>query len=92
MDCVNGTLVNHRLLTSRTWDWTSLRNFLVMETSKSMVTRQEVLAAPHTSKLVIFDRTKVRACLWIYESEVSTRYLMEHYFLFVGKHQTVIFG
>ena len=59
-DCVNGTLVGHRLLTSQSWDWTNMRNLLVKETSKSVMNRQEVMAAPHTSKLVIFDRTKVR--------------------------------
>ena len=57
MDCVNGTLLSHRQLTARAWDWT-----LVRQTLASGDKRTELAGsgAPHTSKLVIFNRTKVR--------------------------------
>ena len=41
-------------MTARAWDWTSVRQALVTGDK-----RTEMAGAPHTSKLVIFNRTKV---------------------------------
>ena len=56
MDCVNGTLLSHRQLTSKAWDWARVRQTLVTEDKRTELTGA---GAPHTSKLVIFNRTKV---------------------------------
>ena len=57
LDCVNGTLLSHRQLTARAWDWARVRQALVTEDKKR--TELAGAGAPHTSKLVIFNRTKV---------------------------------
>ena len=57
---VNITNSKH-VVTSLTgsWDWTSIRRTLLTENNKPGHKRQDLMVAPHTSKLVIFDRTKV---------------------------------
>ena len=56
LDCVNGTLLSHRQLTARAWDWARVRQALVTGDKRTELAGAE---APHTSKLVIFNRTKV---------------------------------
>ena len=59
LDCVNGTMMSRHTLTSNTWDWTSLRKHLITENNKPPSKRQNLAVAPHTSELIIFDKTKV---------------------------------
>ena len=56
LDCVNGTLLSHRQLTARAWDWARVRQALVTGDKRTELAGD---GAPHTSKLVIFNRTKV---------------------------------
>ena len=62
LDCVNGSLVSHHMLTSQTWDWATMRKILIQENTK----HKHLSAAPHTRDLIIFDKTKV----FLYEHSI----------------------
>ena len=58
-DCVNGTLLPHRYLANQSWNWISVRQTFLKETSKPEGRRMEVKGIPHTNILSIFNKSKV---------------------------------
>ena len=49
-------MLSHRQLTARAWDWARVREALVTGDKRVELAGS---GAPHTSRLVIFNRTKV---------------------------------
>lgn len=49
-------MLSHRQLGARAWDWTRVREALVTGDKRAELAGS---GAPHTSRLVIFNRTKV---------------------------------
>ena len=54
LDCVNGTLLPHQT-SHHPWDWSAVRDILQSDNK-----RLEIPAAPSTTSLRIFDKTRVR--------------------------------